>query len=271
MKTKIGGIAWMRLTEPVIQELSSWDIVILNDANTFSSPEQLEAHLAVEKIKKLNPACKVLISFNHYSVFVKNGMPSAYFPVQQKIFEAANRHDAWLMVNGEHVSAWPGTWMYDLRKAIFRREVAKLINEYAAGFPDLDGVHFDELHRTLRFLPYPADQLPTDEEWEAATYSFLRTITLPYMGNGTYDLSRHHKTKSRGRYLQNAVLIPQVLADIKFDLELPIAQRWTVVNCTGPIVRGDWARLGYGTGVALQYHLPIGVTDFKSTKIEKFN
>jgi len=271
---KQGGLYWSHPTPEALEAVSKWDIVILNEANLYSHPDQPAAKFFARNIKALNPLCKVLVSFNAFSVFVgPDGKPSVYFPIQCKIHALAEKHNAWLMVNGQHVTASPNTWLFDIRNYNFRNELAALINAYFISEPDyyfLDGVHFDELHRTIRFLPN-ADQLPLDAEWQLATNSFLKKISYPIMGNGTYDLTKYHKTKSRGRYLQNVTDITQMLLDLKYDLELPIRQRWTTINPIGNINKNAFAKVSYATGLNIQYYPGGPIGNFQSYNIERLS
>lgn len=265
------GIYWGKPIQAAINELATWDVAILNEANMYSIPnEQPEGHLFATKIKAINPNTKVLVSFNAYSVFVgADGKPSAYFPIHCKIHKAATETNAWLMNNGVHVEAWPKTWVFDIRVPAFRYRLAEIWNEALDSYQQIDGVFFDELHRTIRFLPNPTT-LPTEAEWTSATKSLLRMIDWPMMGNGNYDISALHKSKSRGRYIQNAMSQLDTLTLLKSDLELPISRRWTTINPVGAIIKPDWAKYVWSLGTGVQYY-PNGVTNYGQYNIEQLS
>lgn len=265
------AIYWGKPTQAAINELATWDLVILNEANMYSIPnEQPEGHLFASKIKALNSNTNILVSFNFYSTFVDSqGKPSVYFPIHCLIHKAATETNAWLMNNGQHVVASPHTWVFDIRVPAFRYRLAEIWNNALDSYIGVDGAFWDEIHRTIGFLPNPVG-LPTEAEWTAATKSLLRMIDKPMMGNGNYDISANHKTKSRGRYIQNATSQLDTLTLIKSDLELPISHRWTTINPTGAIVKSDWAKLAWSTGTGVQYY-PNGVTKYDQYNIEQLS
>lgn len=279
MKVEKAGLYWGKFKvadRPLaLVELSTWSTVILNESNLFEiAGEDGSWKDAILAIKKLNPLTKVLVSFNAYSVFVDgSGKPSVYFPIQCLIHKAATETNAWLKNGGEQVKSG-STWVFDIRVPAFRYRLAEIINNALGSYAGpADGIHFDELHRTIRFLPNSLT-LPTEEEWTAATKSFLRLIDYPIMGNGTYDITKYHKTKSRGRYVQNETSLPHALEILKSDLELAIGDRWSIVNVIGSLnqqQKADWARFSYGTGVGIQRY-PSGVSEnFGDYKLETFS
>lgn len=261
----------------IAQALAKSSTVIINEAHFASIAGEMPPWTSMATdIKAINPDTKVVVSFNAFSTFVDAvGKPSVYFPIQCLIHKAATELNAWLMtkigVFSEHVKSGT-TWVFDIRIPAFRYRLADIINTALDSYPDIDGVHFDELHSTIRFLPYQG--LPTDEEWTAANKSFLRMIDMPIMGNGTYDITKYHKTKSRGRYVQNETSIPHALEVLKSDLELPISQRWSIVNVIGGLTqqqKADWARFSYGTGIGIQRY-PSGVPEnFEDYNLETFS
>lgn len=261
---KNSGIYWYRPTiTGLVPKLASWNTVILNDANVYDLPEQPNASKLPMDIKAINPLCKVGISFNGLSVFGRDNSTAGnpYFPSQVKIFQAAEETGAWLKHNGVKMSTVPPTAaiqtiMFDIRVPAFRYRLADIINSFMDSYVGVDFYHIDELHRTLGFMAgtYPTG-LPTEAEWTAANQSLIRMIDFPVMGNGNYDLSKYHKTKSRGRYRQNATSVQDTLVDLKYDLELPIKQRWSIVNPINPLTaqqKADWAKMAYATGVGVQ-------------------
>lgn len=280
MQVKKGGIFWGKPTPQALAVISSWDFVILNEANTYSMSEQPEAGLFVERLKANNPDIKIAISFNSYSVPVdKFGKPSVYFPICVKIHEAATKYNAWLKVNDNFVETRSPNGsinrLFDIRIKPFRDELAAIINAAFATYPKADLLFFDELHYTVRFFPNP-ELMPTDEEWMAATYSFLTKIKYPFMGNGTYNLSLYHKTKSRGRYVQNAndqqsyslKTIQDIAIYLRSDLALPAKQRFTTLNIIGTFDRTMWGKFAYGIDAFVQTY-PGGVKEnFADYKID---
>lgn len=258
---KNSQIFWGKPTATgLVPKLASCSVVILNEANIYDLPEQPQASQLPTQIKAINANCKVGVSFNGLSVFGKDdsiaGNP--YFPIQCKIFQAAEETGAWLKYNGVKMSTVPATdrvqnIMFDLRNPAFRYRLADIINTAMDSYQNVDFYHIDELHRTLGFLSakYPTG-LPTEAEWTAANNSLIRLIDFPVMGNGNYDLSKYHKTKSRGRYRQNATSVQDTLLDLKYDLELPVKQRWSIINPIGTINKPEWAKMAYATGVGVQ-------------------
>lgn len=263
---KNSGIYWGKIKPEnrlvIARALAKSATVINNESHYAVIPGEMAPWLSVATdIKDINPNTKVVVSFNAYSTFVDGqGNPSVYFPIQCLIHKAATELNAWLIINGQHVKSG-SCWVFDIRIPEFRKRLADIINTALDSYPDIDGVHFDELHSTIRFLPYQG--LPSDDEWTAANKSFLRLLKYPIMGNGTYDITKYHKTKSRGRYVQNETSIPHALEVLKSDLELPISHRWSIVNVIGGLTaqqKADWARFSYGTGVGLQRY-PTGVPE----------
>lgn len=264
MEIRKGGLYWGKPTEQAITALSSWDLVILNEANTFSMIEQPSANLFVSRLKRANPNIKIGISFNAYSVFVDSkGEPSVYFPIQQDIHEAATKYNAWLLVNGKFVETkapnGSTSRLFDIRIKGFRDELITIINSYIYLASGVDFIHFDELHSTLGFFPNPT-LMPKDEEWTEATYTFLTKIKSPFMGNGTYDVSLHNKGKSRGRFVQNAndqgnyslKTIQDVAVYLKNDLALPAKQRFIVLNLIDTFDKTAWGKFAYGIDAYVQ-------------------
>lgn len=284
---KNSGIFWGKIKPEnriaIAQALARSATVIVNEAHFATIAGEMTPWTSMATdIKAINPNTKVVVSFNAYSTFVDTaGKPSVYFPIQCLIHKAATELNAWLkaptgqiawaMVGSQQVKSGT-TWVFDIRVPAFRYRLADIINTALDSYPDIDGVHFDELHSTIRFLPYQG--LPSDEEWTAANKSFLRMIDKPIMGNGTYDITKYHKTKSRGRYVQNETSIPHALEVLKSDLELPIKQRWSIVNVIGGLTvqqKADWARFSYGTGVGIQRY-PSGVSEnFGDYNIEQLS
>lgn len=272
------GIYWSHPKDEYVPKLAKWSVLILNEANINPNPEQPTAGEFIGKIRAINPNIKVGISFNGLCLFGDNTSTAgnAYFPIQQKMWRAADETNAWLRdANGVKMSTVSATTrpqnvMFDLRNDAFRYRMADIINNALDSYAGVDFYHIDELHYTLGFLKgrYPTG-LPTDTEWTAANRSLLRMIDWPVMGNGSYDLTRYHKTKSRGRYRQNAVSIHDTIVDLKYDLELPIKQRWSIVNPTAPLTtaqKAEWAKMAYGTGVGVQRW--AGVANYGSPDLE---
>lgn len=286
-QAKVSGIYWGRLTDDVIAKLATWNTVILNESNIWSNPEQPEAHLAIGKLKALNPYINIVISFNAISVFAKDTdtKGNIYYPVQQLIFQAAEETGAWLKHNGQFMtqqdpSDQVKTRMFDLRIPAFRYRLVDIINT-AMTNSGAKIVHWDELHYTLMFLNsrYPGS-IPSDVEWSAANASLLRMVDFPVMGNGNYDVSKYHKTKSRGRYVQTTNSLMDTLSWLKSDLELPIKQRLTIINPVGeknsqgnflPLTdakKKDWAKFGHGTGAGMQYWANGVPNQYKNPNLE---
>lgn len=273
------GMIWWGKIKPenrvaIAQALAKSSTVINNEAHyAVIAGEMAPWTTMATDIKAINPNTKVVVSFNAFSTFVDGkGKPSVYFPIQCLIHKAATELNAWLITTiggfSEHVKSG-SCWVFDIRIPAFRYRLADIINTALDSYPNIDGVHFDELHSTIRFLPYQG--LPSDEEWTAANKSFLRLIDYPIMGNGTYDITKYHKTKSRGRYVQNETSIPHALEVLKSDLELPISHRWSIVNVINPLTaqqKADWARFSYGTGVGLQRYPSGAPENFSDYNLE---
>lgn len=254
------GIYWGKPLDSVIPKLATWSTVILNESNIYDLPEQPDASQLPVHIKAINSDCKIGVSFNGLALFGNNSSIAGnpYWPIQQKMWLAADETGAWLRYNGVKMSSVPPTArvqtvMFDLRNDAFRYRMADIINNALDSYSGVDFYHIDELHSTLGFMKgqYPTG-LPTDVEWTAANKSLIRMIDWPVMGNGSYDLTKYHRTKSRGRYRQNSWNIADEIVALKYDLELPIKQRWTIVNPIGNIDKAQWAKFAYGTGVSIQ-------------------
>lgn len=233
MINKRGGIYWSKPTAEARTKLSKWDIVILNDANTFSNPEQPNAHKFIDELKVLNPKIRIGISVNAYSVMVDaQGKPSVYFPAQCEIWEAANKYNAWVLkADGSHVMGWGRSWIFDVRNVSFRNKVAAIFTEYLKQYPAVDFVHYDELHYTWRFNADLA-HIP-DAEVEAANHAMVSAVPYKVMCNGSFDVTSHFPIKSRGRYLQNAVDPLPSISMIESDLRLNPLNRYTIINPSG--------------------------------------
>ena len=272
-EAKRQGIYWYKPTADALAKLTEWNLSIINEAMLYNLPEQPDASTFAKRIKAINPNTKILVSFNAYSVFAKPDSTAGnpYWPIQQMIFKAAEETNAWLKIDGKFLEADKNTRMFDVRVPAFRYRLAEIINNALDSYEGIDGVHFDELHASITFLRsaevkgLPGDdprvkdfvsKLPTAAEWTAANKALLRLIDWPMMSNGNYDITLHHRTKSRGRYVQNATSIPDTLLWLKNDMELPIKQRWTTVNpveFTDDATKRAWAKFCYSAGIGVQY------------------
>lgn len=294
MQAKKGGLYWGRVTDEAVSKLKDWDIVILNDSNTWNTSDDMTASGSLKRIRDLQDSMKpVGISFNNYSVFVStlDWKPSIYYGAQIKIYEAAERLGAWIMIDGKHLSQYPSTyrpytWLFDLRNIAFRKELATIVNTYCKQL-EPDFVFLDENHGDLTFLRSDETRglsnddprvkefiakLPTKEEWTAAQKSFIRLLDYPVMGNGNYDISANHKTKSFGRYIQNVTSMSDTIGLLKSDLELPTTRRNTVVNIVGlNIDKVAWAKFSHGTGSAIQSYQGGQRENFSSADILNFS
>ncbi len=188
-----GGLYWGNLTVSAMDTLATWSDIVLNDANANGPTDGKPGIPVTPKarmmaLRKRAPGALVGLSVNMLNVFVDaSHNPSAYFPMQIRMYHKANAYGAWIMDGGspyERVLPWGRVRFFDITNNSWRIWFAAQIDSVleAGGFDYLFG---DETRSDIRDLrngtnsyPSSASDLPdgTNTIWTAAQVDLFTRV-----------------------------------------------------------------------------------------------
>jgi hypothetical protein len=181
-------LAW-DLTDAQVQELSKWDVVVVDMENQVRNPEKLK------KLRELNPQIVILAYIT--SQEIRNDAVTGASAMRKKLAEGIKEEWYLYDVSGKKISFWPGTSMLNISDSCpvvdgkkFNTYLAHFVAEDMLSSGLWDGVFFDNTWQDINWLTKDTADLnrdgssekDVDERWRAG-YHVLFNETNKLIGN----------------------------------------------------------------------------------------
>ena len=193
---KYGGIFWGNLTASTIDIIKDWSDIALSESNA-NGPTDGDTQIAtaprdrIDAIRRAAPwPIQISTQLNGFSIFVSDStprVPSAYYPMQVRMFHKANALSAWVMNSagtaplefhlGAQTTNDPWARYFNITNAAFRTWLAADVDSVLEA-DGLDYLFMDQLESSLASerVIAPSTNWPTDAAWEAAWQDFFARL-----------------------------------------------------------------------------------------------